>query len=1292
MVNKTQFYKTKVALAVVLSLGLAACGDSDGDEGSTSNTVSQTDSTQNTVGNQNELTGTVQGVVVDSNANPIAGVMVYLGAQETVTNAGGQYVFTNVAVTNVDGLNNEGDETPDSIAQSLVITIGGTADYLGALVTVTPEAQVNNTGGQGDNGGDDNGSNSTTTIQTFVDGFTAEAGVAVLPMLNAGAYGYIRDCRTGAPLADTADILSLDFVTLTQDGATTPVAGAGAQLTTAEDTHTIGTDASGKFSLDNLASNSSYSISAKEGWSIVSAPADFATASEGSSEFLNTIEVCPTSFTPGANAAPYIRSISNSIDPVSDDGFMWSVLKPGIDGTAGKEIVINFNEAMDVSEIDLDKVVITKQLSFTNVSAGELLVDFAVDAAGDKIISMSDDGKSMTIQLAEALPEMTKFSVWMPRWQYMDTYFAGAAEIVTGDNGTGESDPDATANDIVRDDIVATASGSLDFAGADADLSMLAQAAGTNGNSTTVTLVEAGANTVLSVVVTGTTVTVNLATNGASDSISTAADVVAAVAGSIAANNLVAITASGDGTGIVEGGSDTLTGGGGVINGPIGSGEMGITSDTLNTTQFKTTYVRTRICTFVEVETTVDGVTGEQLIQTLPAEELPETAATWDNGVNGTGAVSNLNGQENAIAGIDTGMRIGTRWGITYDNDQARIVGDLGTLSGVADINVTHFRGSSVQSAANITKVNVGDGTYRVDVDNAAHLDVVRLQPTAAFGIVGDNIDVDLLDLIAPTTTLQENYGLYAETAYDRDTADSGLVAAGEGGEVSVPGAAAALGDPIVYIQPRHLSPVGSDNLADRGDEFEALAGARTTAGNTLIDGDDTANPLYSAAKYTAWTDRSNPLGFGFSENIYVATGAAIGATANTDLTDASYINSLTRNIDGELTAATNLSADIATVDVADMVDLANDDHGYVVQFEGLVADKLSSASTGDNTATEDDSARILLQDAMPPFVTSSRWTGTTVEFTFNEAVVPDGTAPGQTVLCFTDPTTGDVDGDCIDAGEYAVTLDASLRTDGDANNDEDEFAYVLSTDGMSLTVYVDGSKVQALMAGSALVAPQFFFNDDADATLEQHVAVSWDNLEDANGNVWDTFDQDSNTVAEAASARYLVDAPRFLAYDDVGPFEVTNARFIMLDDDGVAPFTDTDGNVTFTITFSHPLDLRDVSTDMGGRLDGAPGNWNGVDRSWTSDVPAELVLINEMFQIDLDGGVASFADLDVAGAAAATVNISSDYRTITLVLSEAGDAVVANTTVIQFTELLDSSIIDGAQWATLDYVVTNTQ
>ncbi|GAC18140.1 carboxypeptidase-like regulatory domain-containing protein [Paraglaciecola arctica] len=409
MVNTTQFYKTKVALAVVLSLGLAACGDSEGDAGSTATTTSSTDATQNTTGNQNELSMTVQGVVVDTNGNPLAGVAVYLGSLETVTNAGGQYTFSGVGATNVNGVNNEGDESDDDVTQSLVVTIAGTAEHLGALVTVTPQAQVNNTGGQGDA----SGGNSNTTIQTFVSGLTAQAGTAVLPMLNAGAYGYIRDCVTGAALVDTADLLSLDFVTVTADAdAVDPILPAdvfnGVQLTNSEDNHTISADANGMFSLTGLAANSTYKVTAKQGWAIKSvAPeliegATFTTDSEGSSTFLNTVEVCPVDFTPvDKTTDPIIKSIDGQIGTttVLDGGIDYAALTQNV----VNDFVIRFNEEM-AATFDLS----------------EARVKVDGDTIADATVTLSADGTFATVSFVEDLDEGSKVDVWFPHWLAVD--------------------------------------------------------------------------------------------------------------------------------------------------------------------------------------------------------------------------------------------------------------------------------------------------------------------------------------------------------------------------------------------------------------------------------------------------------------------------------------------------------------------------------------------------------------------------------------------------------------------------------------------------------------------------------------------------------------------------------------------------------------------------------------------------------------------------------------------------------------------------------------------------------
>ena len=104
MVNKTQFYKTKVALAVVLSLGLAACGDSDGDATTSTSESVVEDNGGNTSG-QAQGTGSVQGTVLDTNGIPVMGATVSLAGSTVATDASGYYHFSSVPLSGVDGSN-----------------------------------------------------------------------------------------------------------------------------------------------------------------------------------------------------------------------------------------------------------------------------------------------------------------------------------------------------------------------------------------------------------------------------------------------------------------------------------------------------------------------------------------------------------------------------------------------------------------------------------------------------------------------------------------------------------------------------------------------------------------------------------------------------------------------------------------------------------------------------------------------------------------------------------------------------------------------------------------------------------------------------------------------------------------------------------------------------------------------------------------------------------------------------------------------------------------------------------
>jgi hypothetical protein len=95
-------------------------------------------------------------------------------------------------------------------------------------------------------------------------------------------------------------------------------------------------------------------------------------------------------------------------------------------------------------------------------------------------------------------------------------------------------------------------------------LTFIAKTPGTAGNSITVAYVVSGANTPLSIAGTGNTITVNVATNGASAATSTARDVRRAIQDDRRAGALVHVQPApqSDGTGVVAAlGSTALSGG-----------------------------------------------------------------------------------------------------------------------------------------------------------------------------------------------------------------------------------------------------------------------------------------------------------------------------------------------------------------------------------------------------------------------------------------------------------------------------------------------------------------------------------------------------------------------------------------------------------------------------------------------------------------------------------------------------------------------------------------------------------
>jgi len=232
--------------AAVLVAGFTGCSSD------TTNITEPSTSTSTTSGNNDTIStpkGTVTGTVMDTNGNPISNVKVGLAGMSATTDASGIYVFNEVPVINtassVGLLANQTRHNP------LQVTITAPDGYMGATVTVTPEAQQISSGDPSVT--DVSQTNPNTN---FIDGYLAQAGTAVLPKLGAIVTGRLELQASEASVANTNIALDFRFVggivggnvAQTQNGVTTTYATSNYNTTT---------DADGFFRFENLPADSS---------------------------------------------------------------------------------------------------------------------------------------------------------------------------------------------------------------------------------------------------------------------------------------------------------------------------------------------------------------------------------------------------------------------------------------------------------------------------------------------------------------------------------------------------------------------------------------------------------------------------------------------------------------------------------------------------------------------------------------------------------------------------------------------------------------------------------------------------------------------------------------------------------------------------------------------------------------------------------------------------------------------------------------------------------------------------
>jgi hypothetical protein len=1317
MVNTTQFYKTKIALAVVLSIGLSACGDSEGDAGSTTTSTSVADSLVEAVDNtieQGQGTGSVQGTVLDTNGLAVMGATVSLAGQSVETDASGYYFLEGIPLPGVDGVNSDEGSDTDIDNASYNVTITGPEGYASAIVTVQAEdIQVDsgNNGSAAGNGDTNNNGEQTT----WFDGFLAQAQTANLPAYTAAVTGVLRNCNTGAALAGVK--VAFDFnsvIASTIPGGNNT--GNGTNVSVGVPAFVALTDEDGRFSFDALPTDSDLSL-AVEGYAAANASTTEATVLNVTTDLeaivnnIGDVSVC--AITSSDNVAPFINSVDSVITANTSEGYKWGVLSEGKDGTEG--ITLRFNEALDVASINVDDLIVTTQVDFNNLIAGEKIVSIASAA-------VADDGMSMTLILADALPVKTKFSVWMPRYQYTDVA-AVPNTIITGDAVAPEFDSVMAADNLVFD-VAGTSTGgsaavpavpavtaSFEFVlDVGTSVNFTAVTAGTAGNTLTLDVTDSGSGGVTTVAVTGTGITVDIDVAN-----SDADDLVAAITGSLAASAVMSAAVDGVGTAIFTTlTAATLANGAEIVAevaevpataaGATGSSEFGIDSDTINSTSFKSEYVRTRLCTFVPPVTDPGVIVGEQLVKTTIAADdaIDAVGVFWDNG--GTSTISNLNGQHDQTQDLlqELWNRKNTTSAQTIIDDTAVVTGDLN--------DATSIVATAPKATLASVSVNTTASTWTVVVEDATHLDEVTVTPTAAFNIIGTPITVVLEDKVAPTTVIQDSYN-YADSFGDAYVnavaADAGYA---NGGELSQIGTSGSEGSPILYVTPRLFATdeLNDDdgNFNNRVDVFRSLA-----EGNTLNDATtpephvtSTTNFVYDVNAFADWAPVSATVGVAFSENVELVTGQAVGfALANsapsTTLTGFVANNGL-RNEDYLSTGTdkngyhTYLKHGLIQMTSNDVVGLANMDHNSVLDYTGAVTDTVNA-----NDALSD--ALVIIADAIPPFVVRAELDATTMVVTFNEAIT---TTTGTLTVVDPDQGVADFGLDITDAtASVGNTVFTWTVTDGlptramfsstsTVDFDETDLDSALTFGGSPELESIDGN---------------FAYAETAAGSVLNHALLTWSNVNDANGNNWGEYralfvdavgtdsiiDTENDGVTSTNGWRLaLRDIPVYLATDTIAAFEVGVVIAVTHAEAGRATPA-IDNLFTVTLTSSHPLDVdadqwNGSSPIVGGFVEAEIlSNFRIVDTSTdasTDCAAANLVAVDS----NDSGGAPDAADFCAAVMTSVTGSFNADNTELSLTWTQTADTIQQASTW-EF-QKISTGLSDNTDWAArLGHVVS---
>jgi hypothetical protein len=549
--------------------------------------------------------------------------------------------------------------------------------------------------------------------------------------------------------------------------------------------------------------------------------------------------------------------------------------------------------------------------------------------------------------------------------------------------------------------------------------------------------------------------------------------------------------------------------------------------------------------------------------------------------------------------------------------------------AGLTDNNSTTSRAVYVKPVSNNSPVEL-------TLSDAAIGDVITITPQDDFAYNGTPALITLADNVAPTTMLQKAYMGNVGT-----TTGSVIQVLGNGGELTNGySVAATAGTPILAVTPGLLDnlmlsgttvvdiqsntvatqPVSDNNLQEELFAHNTPTTITTDAADVLnIDKD---KGIYDTAAYNTFiTNLSRKVGVAFTEDINLSgvTPTFTGTTLSSTFTAINNVKVDDNNkaIDGNTSVgATNV--DLVEFTTSNVIDLANNNNGAILSFDGI-------KDAAGNVASNAD---VVLQDYMPPFVVSAKYDGD-MTFVFNEAI----TAPTDTA-----PLNFRINDAVVPTETADINLTGSNKTSGTITQ------WSLSTDMKTLVVYSPlvkdtnaSNKVSSIFDIGSYIESSY-----GATTAKNHTILDFSAVKDSRGNSWDTWATASRDLNDSTAD---MGAPLFAMIDMIGAFGVS------LDTDNVVNFSATSVNGG-TLTTSIKWVFNHAIANFGTYEYNSTSNKFIVSGGAESTGTSEYALTTGV-DLFFSYAKASAADVNITLGNTPVVTISGDRKSATLTFKD---------------------------------------